>query len=145
MANGQQFRRPGYNTQPTQVYTPTDADLDKIIKEGDAGLINQVCEKLGKLYATDNKDLKIKKLSTSQIRKVFDRIQRMDVEGFDRNQLQLLRPMLAYAAGRNKDGWITDLQKLMEKVIPRVEANNFKNFVNFFEAIVAYHRLHGGD
>lgn len=89
-------------------------------------------------------------LSTSQIRNIFSEVKNM--RKFDRNRLNLLRPKLAYTAGRHGKiirgeltGPIVDLQKILDDAIKQVDDDTkFKNFKNFFEAVLAYHRYYGG-
>ena len=89
-------------------------------------------------------------LKTSQIRKFLDEIRRIqsDVtrnkeEGFFRNQSMLLKPKLAYAAGRHNE--VKPVLKLLDICIDRVHDNiDFRNFARFVEAIIAYHRYYGG-
>lgn len=118
----------------------TDEELQQIIKNGDGVRLNEVAYKLGEYYAAGSEK---EKLSSSQIRGILDHLQRM--YHFDGNELQLLRPKLAYAAGRH-GGKVKDLRLITDRAIQLVGNNNqyFKNFRNFFEAIVAYHRYHGG-
>ena len=115
-------------------------DLESIIKGGDAVKLNNVADRLGGYYASGRDG---EKLSASQIRGILDHLQRM--YKFSLTDLQLLRPKLAYAAGRH-GGKVKDLQKVADRAIAMVEAEEkrFNNFRNFFEAIVAYHRYHGG-
>ena len=117
----------------------SDARLQEIILQGDAQSLNEAANDLGEYFASGGER---EKLSSSQIRNVLDRLQRM--KSFDQNQLQLLRPLLAYAAGRH-GGKVKDLQKISDNAIQMVQTDkHFLNFKNFFEAIVAYHRYHGG-
>ncbi len=81
------------------------------------------------------------RLSVSQIRNVLDDIQRMRT--YDENRLQMLRPKLAYAAGRHQ-GKVKDLQNIVDTAIKMTNASNFKHFKNLIEAIVGYHRYYGG-
>lgn len=113
--------------------------LQQIIHQGDARRMNEVANELGQYFAQGGER---ERLSSSQIRNVLDKLQRMKT--FDQNKLQLLRPLLAYAAGRHL-GKVKDLQKISDTAIQMVQADShFQNFRNFFEAIVAYHRYHGG-
>lgn len=85
-------------------------------------------------------------LSTSQIRNIFSDVKKMD--SFERNkkELILLRPKLAYVAGRHRRRTkvITDLQEVMDECIRNVkDEESFKNFQDFFEAILAYHKYYG--
>jgi len=64
---------------------------ENIIKRGDGKLINEWGEKLGKQYRA---------ISTSRIRKFFGGVERM--VDFNENELNLLRPQLAYVVGKEK-------------------------------------------
>jgi len=86
-------------------------------------------------------------LSTSQIRNIFSDIKKMD--SFERNKKEfiLLRPKLAYVAGRHgkRTREIVDLQKIMDACIQKInDEKSFQNFQAFFEAILAYHKFYGG-
>lgn len=129
-----------YLSKQTKAKADTDWSKDilkKIIVDGDVKLLNDFCCKIGKKY-------KDEKLSTSQIRNILNEIQNMKT--FNESQLHLLRYKLAYVAGRHlKTRVIKDhLQPMLEAAIQMVNADNFCNFKNFVEAIVAYHRFHGG-
>jgi len=125
----------------TQAHSPEvkDEDLQAIVVNGDAKRLNEIANKLGDYY---NQGGERDKLSSSQIRGILDHLQRMPK--YDKNAVQLLRPKLAYAAGRHK-GKVLELQKVTDKAIGMINNSaSFENFKNFFEAIVAYHRYHGG-
>ncbi len=130
-------------------FTVDKLKLKKIIIEGDAKELNNYAELLGKMFTEElqykderGKIKKEKELSTSQIRNILDEIQRMTT--YDANRLQLIRPKLAYAAGRHK-GRLKQFREIIESAIPLISDNKkFVNFKNFIEAIVAYHRYHGG-
>ena len=112
--------------------------LEKILS-GDAKELNRYAEEKAKEFVNAQKEAE--KLSTSQIRSVLDEIQRMSQ--FDERKLQLLRPKLAYAAGRH-GGRVRDLQELLDTAIQMTNQRNFEDFKYFVEALVAYHRYHGG-
>lgn len=118
----------------------------------------------------------MKKLSTSQLRRFFGTLKRLQAIGFsEKNAAQLLRlkPLLAYAVGRDKKNgrqttkigkfyqelsiaidFVMDATEnvVEEKVKPQTPQWNsaqlisqyFNNFVNLVEAIVAYHKFKGG-
>ena len=113
-----------------------DENRIKKILAGDAKELNQYADSLGNWYV-QGKD---EKLTTSQIRNVLDEIQKM--KDYDEYRLQMLRPKLAYAAGRHKG--VKEFRQLMEVLIKNTNKTNFSNFRNFVEAIVAYHKFHGG-
>lgn len=64
-----------------------------------------------------------------------------------RNDLILLKPKLAYAAGRKKDvrNFSVFLTKAIDAVIKsRDKTKAIENFFALIESIVAYHKYHGG-
>lgn len=90
-------------------------------------------------------ELAKKGLSTSQIRNVFDRIQTM--RKFDLKTVALLRAQLAYAVGkadRKKRYGIKKFQLILDYALQNAKEDNFGNVKNLTEALVAYHRYHGG-
>lgn len=101
-------------------------------------------------------------LTTSQIRGIFGQVRQiemawpLDVQNSQRVQaaerdLILLKPKLAYQAQRdaekNKNTQpVRSLEGILIPAIDLVEGNrdNFQRFVDFFEAVLAYHRAAGG-
>ncbi|MBW1741475.1 MAG: type III-A CRISPR-associated protein Csm2 [Deltaproteobacteria bacterium] len=94
-------------------------------------------------------------VTTSQIRQIFGKLKSIEAKGFDspeqRTEFMMLKPLIAYAAGRHDK---TGLDRLKERVCwgidavlegpPEQEPRRFKNFCRLFEAILAYHKAHGG-
>lgn len=119
-----------------------DSEIRAIIEERNTTKLNEVAKRLGEYYAS-GKDRE--KLSASQIRNILDKMQRM--KKYDKDQLQLLRPLLAYAAGKDRTPAkkLKHLQEIIDKAITKTnDESRFENLRNFFEAIVAYHRYYGG-
>lgn len=91
-------------------------------------------------------------LTTSQLRKFFGEVKRIEMqEELCAADIIMLKPLLAYAVGRDKNNTrIRDFQEQMTIAINgiRMDKENitkdFKNFINIFEAIVAYHKYYGG-
>ncbi len=109
---------------------------DRVIEEGGEPLV-EAAEKLGEKLA---RNLKI-----SQIRKVYGAVKKIQMrDEFHRNDLIMLKPKLAYAAARNDA--VTDLKDALTQAIDRVgdDPQRFKNFVDFFEATLAYHKAADG-
>lgn len=107
------------------------------ILAGDSQKLVENAEKLGEHLS--------KRLTTSQIRRIFSEVKQMGE--FDKDRLNLLRPKMAYTAGRHRRAVreIVDLQQVLDECIKRTNSEKeFENFKNFFEAILAYHRYHGG-
>ena len=102
----------------------------------------------------------LKWIKTNQIRNVFSHISsiKMDFKANKKyndkisNDLIMLKPKLAYASGRqsgrdkrNYEVFMNTLWKAVDGVInSRDQDKAFENFLNFVEAIVAYHKYHGG-
>lgn len=119
---------------------PADSviDMTDLIKNGGAPLVN-AAEKLGQT-------LKNKGLKTAQIRKVYGAVKKIQMsEKFQRNDLIMLKPKLAYAAAR--DDAVSDLKDALTEAIDEVgdDEKRFKHFVDFFEATLAYHKAAGGE
>ena len=84
-------------------------------------------------------------LKTSQIRKVYGAVKKIQMsDEFRQNDLIMLKPKLAYAAAR--EDAVSDLKDALTQAIDKVgdDQNRFKNFVDFFEATLAYHKDAGG-
>ncbi|OUD14218.1 type III-A CRISPR-associated protein Csm2 [Thioflexithrix psekupsensis] len=96
-------------------------------------------EYLGKSMA-DNR------VTTTQIRNVYGTMKKLEMLGWNNRtarELWLMKPRLAYAAKRQKN--VEELKTTISEAIDCVnDAESFKRFCQFFEAIVAYHRAHGG-
>lgn len=136
-----QSNRPQHNrgNQRRASYT---LDVDVIHKGGDA--LVDAAEKLGTR-------LKNSGLKTAQIRKVYGAVKKIQMrDEFQRNDLVMLKPKLAYAAARHSE--VMDLKDALTQAIDQVTKakdpvdtqKKFKNFVDFFEATLAYHKAAGG-
>lgn len=104
----------------------------------------------------------IKSVTTSQIRGVFSIVREIEQETLRlsdddvlpnrlQSRLTMLKPKLAYQVGRAptmKRKPMEELQQLLTRAIDQVMKTGkvyaFRNFMNLFEAIIAYHRFYGG-
>ena len=111
-------------------------------------------------YAVENgaayivaKDIKDKEMKTTQLRKFFGHIKKLDAEtkgrkmedDFDATKLHLLIPELAYALGRkliSDNFYVLMKDSLSVRKIKKI--GDFKNFVKFLSAVLAYHKMIGG-
>ena len=110
-------------------------DISEIIEKGGEPLVT-AAEILGRKLARN--------LKTAQIRKVYGAVKKIQMSEFNRNELIMLKPKLAYAAARKPE--VEDLKDALTEAINEVDNDKkFKNFVDFFEAILAYHRAFGGE
>jgi CRISPR-associated protein Csm2 len=111
-------------------------DISEVIEKGGDPLVT-AAENLGRKLA--------KNLKTAQIRRIFSAVKKIQMsKEFQRNDLIMLKPKLAYAAARNRN--VEELKDALTQAINQVDNHEkFKNFVDFFEAILAYHRAYGGE
>ncbi len=123
-------------------------DYQKIIVEGDAKVLTEHAEAIGTSLAHQ--------LTTSQIRNIFGTVRQIEMSWRPRatekerkyaaRQLILLKPKLAYQARRERGGGVQQLANVLTPAIDLVgeDRNRFQNFLDFFEAILAYHTAAGG-
>jgi CRISPR-associated protein Csm2 len=142
-------RRPPQD-QP-RIELPSDRDLGIIIRGEDvesAKLTVEWGKKLGKHLKRD--------LKSSQIRGIFGQVRQIEMNwpsDIDdpqqaraaERELILLKPKLAYQAERVQG--VSDLAELLSAAIDQVQGNRkyFQRFVDFFEAVLAYHKAEGGN
>lgn len=147
-----------------EVTLPSRNDIEKIIVNGEVDALVTWADKVGKRLKDEN-------LSTSQIRNVFGTVRqiqlRWDKPGGE-NELQafrdavLLQPKLGYFAqreaergGQKRTEGMRTLESVLTPALEMVRAGKvtpevnerferFQRFADFFEAIVAYHKKHGG-
>ncbi len=119
-------------------------DIRAIIQEANYQVLVSVADNLGAA-------LKNKGLTTSQIRNVFGEVKRLQSR-YDANRLLMLKPKLAYMGARAGQGG-KELQRVLSEAIDQIFAGNpdkdtqqkrFQRMVDFFEAILAYHKAYGG-
>jgi CRISPR-associated protein Csm2 len=121
----------------------TGEQIAEIISTDSPKLLVEQAEHIGEQLAHS--------LSKNQIRNIFGRVRQIQFnwrEEEDRarayRDLQLLRPKMAYQATRESD--VKPLAAVLDKAIREVEdsPDKFQRFVDFFEAILAYHTTYGG-
>lgn len=92
-------------------------------------------------------------LTTSQIRNIFGEMRRIQMKGYisEKTDFILLKPKMAYTAKRNDKKGLYDFFYLFEIGYDCVNTNNdpqgkqqFENLMNLLEAVLAYHKFHGG-
>lgn len=137
----------------------TTVDARRIIAEGDVTALVESAQQIGNDIA--------RQLSTSQIRNVFGEVRRIQMnwpehqESLSENDRQraqdayrqtvLLRPKLAYQARKERGRGVEELQAVLDPCIEIIQKADsakkklyFDRFVDFFEAILAYHKAAGG-
>ena len=111
-------------------------NLAKILDEKqdpEGALLVDNADKLGRYLNNQN-------ISTSQIRNVFFEIKNIDFDKGGPYKLNIARAKLAYIAGKHQN--VKDLKEVLDEAIKKVSGDRtkFNRFLDFFEAIVAYHR-----
>jgi CRISPR-associated protein Csm2 len=118
--------------------------IRRIILEGDYQTLVEEAERIGQ-------ELVKQRLTTSRIRNVFGEVKRLQMR-FDANRLRMLKPKLAYMGARAGEGG-ERLQNVLSAAVDAVFSGNpagseveqrFRRMVDFFEAILAYHKAYGG-
>jgi len=123
--------------------TPVDADKILKLDQNNVKFFVEKAEECAKKF----------NISTNQIRNFYDYVKTEIGEDYKdpsnfgnaKVKLYLLKPKMACAVGRaekdKKD--LKIFQKTMEVLIDKVNTkDSFENFVRFFEAIVAYHKIY---
>ncbi len=131
----------------TRTTALSDADANAIIVQGNTELLVTKAEEVGKDLASDG-------LTKAQIRNIFGAVRQIDLSWSRRSteqkeadeamrQLLLIKPRLAYQAKREPS--VEGLKNVLTPTIDLIKGNreNFQHFVDFFEAIVAYHTASG--
>lgn len=112
--------------------------IEDVIAQGKTDRLIDFAEGLAPL-------LKKEGLTTSQIRNIFGSVKQIEMD-WDWNKLQLLKPRLAYVAAKSGAKGTELLRDVLTEAITEVadDQKKFERFVNFFEAILAYHKAAGG-
>ncbi len=136
------------NGQNIQKWIQEGIDHETITFAYNMGLI------LNKPYGDDIKKNDKEALTTSQIRNIFGELRRIQSSGnfkSEKSSFLLLKPKLAYYVKRhNKLGikifndFFCKAYDSIDKTDDNIAKNQFKNFIQLFEAILAYHKYHGG-
>ncbi len=146
--------RGGYSSPAPKFDKPSDDEIKKIIVTGDVELLVKLADRVGETLAEQ-------KLTTSQIRNVFGTVRQIQMRWptapeKSYREAVLLRPKLAYFAEREKkskgggSAGMETLQLVLEPALKLLSDNGepnrerFERFAELFEAIVAYHKKHGG-
>ena len=119
----------------------------EIIDKGGKALVD-AAEELGER-------LKNERLTTSQIRNIYGAVKKMQMQmtkrtEFDSHRLLMLKPKLAYAAKRARSRQGQGADRLKDQLTAAIDlvgtdVKKFQHFVDFFEAILAYHKAYGGN
>ncbi len=135
------------------VARPSEAELRTIVTDPNgAETLVRWADSLGKY-------LKDAELTTSQIRALFGEVRQIQAEwsiegrrDHARRRLILLKPKMAYRARKERGKAVEELVSVLRPALDLVtqasgnkQDENFQRFVEFFEAILAYHKAYGGN
>ena len=117
---------------------PSKEEMKTLINQGGRFLVETAKELGTQLLHGD--------LTSSQIRNIFGEVRRIQMSQSFKDKLILLKPKLAYAAARADELGAYLFRDVMTMAIDEVgdSEEKFQRFVDFFEAILAYHRAAGG-
>ena len=131
-------------------WNKTERIPENEIREKITSVSVDFAERFGKYLASTDQS-NSKPLTTSQLRKFFGEVKRQQMNGYEQSKFIMLKPKLAYAVGRAKSEKkgshkIEDFYNVMADTIDKVakspdQTKAFKNFIDIFEAIVAYHKV----
>ena len=132
-------------------------DISTII----TGTDDNATEKLVNSADALGRELKKNGLTTSQIRALFGEVRQIEAQwsmGKENRQRALrrfilLKPKMAYRARKERVQAVQDLVAVLTPAVDEVlksrveeeQDRNFRHFVEFFEAILAYHKAAGGN
>lgn len=125
----------------------------QLIVDGDVEVLVDVARKVGRELSRN--------LTTSQIRNIFGEVRRIEMNwqkdsgdeaAQSYRQAVLLEPKLAYQARRERGRGVEELESVLRPCLEEIRnapavrrREYFGRFVDFFEAILAYHRAAGGN
>lgn len=121
----------------------TDHQIREIITEDNPKLLVDKADEIGRSLKDS--------LSKSQIRGIFGTVRQIEMnwkgesdQAASYRQLLMLKPKLQYQAARNEE--VQPLADVLDQAIDYVgdDRDRFGRFVDFFEAILAYHTAAGG-
>jgi len=121
----------------------TDDQIRTIITQDQPRLLVDQAEQIGRALS--------RTLTKSQIRNIFGTVRQIQMNWTEEaqkaasyRQLLMLKPKINYQAARTRE--VKPLADVLDKAIDYVEDSRvrFGRFVDFFEAILAYHTAEGG-
>jgi CRISPR-associated protein Csm2 len=134
--------------QPVPV--PDRGTIERIVARGDPEELVKWAEDIGKAIA--------RQVTSSQLRNVFGTARQIQLRWPNNpdaayRDAVLLRPKLGYFAKRERGRGMEDLRRILTPALeemsrstdPKERQDRFNRFVEFLEAIVAYHKAYGGN
>ena len=145
-----------YRRERPAVPVPDRAATERIVAQGDPEELVKWAEDIGKAIA--------RQVTTNQIRNIFGTARQIQMRWRSESAEEqraayrdavLLRPKIAYYAqrGHGRASGMADLQRILVPALEVVsqtkdvgeQRKRYDHFVDFFEAIVAFHKAYGGN
>ena len=110
-------------------------DFDELLNMSKTTSLDKILNKIEDFVKMEGSNL-----STSQLRNIYDK----SIKSESQNELKMIRPNLAYIAGRSTSDGEKSLLAFIDVLIKSVKSDEqVKEFKTFFEAVVAYHKFYG--
>ncbi len=110
-------------------------DFDELLNMSKTTSLDKILNKIEDFVKKEGSNL-----STSQLRNIYDK----SIKSESQNELKMIRPNLAYIAGRSTSDGEKSLLAFIDVLIKSVKSDEqVKEFKTFFEAVVAYHKFYG--
>jgi CRISPR-associated protein Csm2 len=114
-----------------------DSSFSKLLNMSKTTDLDTILSAIERFVAEEGKNL-----SPSQLRNIYDKA----IKAKTMNELKLIRPNLAYIAGRSLNDKEKSLLAFIDLLIKEVKSNEqVEEFKTFFEAVVAYHKFYGNN
>ena len=138
---GQQWNNPGTNW------------ADRFNTTWITGRVDDKAVEFANEFAEQLLAVKKEGISTSQFRNIYGELKRIQLKGLgtERTAFHLLLPKIAYAVKRSETRGSKAFNEVIKKAHRAVDVEKegsearFKNFCDIIEALLAYHKFHGGD
>lgn len=130
---------------------PSEGEIKRLIAHDEPEDLVRIADGFGE-------HLVARRLTTNQIRNIFGAVRQIEMNWRSKpnesyRQAVLLKPKLGYAAARERGQGMQDLESVLAPALTAITegSNNserhlrFGRFVDFFEAILAYHKKYGGN
>ncbi|MCS7001982.1 MAG: type III-A CRISPR-associated protein Csm2 [Dehalococcoidia bacterium] len=133
----------GSRPQPEGIRRTDPDDLRAIIVDGNAEALDREARQIAKGLANERPDLRAG--AANQVRMVFADVARIRAHWTPTTDasrdVTLLKPKLAYLAGRGASRAFVDLQQILTPAIDLVDGDRarFERFAEFLDAIAAYY------
>lgn len=128
--------------------------IENWIKNGiDDETVNKANEWGKLLVEPNNRRFDQDALTTSQIRNIFGELRRIQLNGYvsEKTSFILIKPKLAYVVKRHKKKGVDLFYQLFCNAYDSIDFKDdsngeiqFRNLMNLMEAVLAYHKFHGG-